>query len=138
MGRKWKLIMDCRQSSCFFSPFCVILDNLYINCTKPEPNAGHGGFSASDTYWSLLCSFIKLLLSHSPEAAHSLALSEKPIVTSTVPHAWEAAVAAKHNRALFLSFTHAKGKKKKKKSGAAVFHVVNTGRLRVWSCVSWS
>lgn len=39
-------------------------------------NAGHGGFSALDMYWFLLCSFVKLLLSHSPEAAHSLTLSE--------------------------------------------------------------
>lgn len=45
------------------------------------------------------------------EAAHSLALSQKPIVTSTLPHAWEASVAAKHNRALCLSFTQAQVKR---------------------------
>lgn len=92
--------------SVFISHTQQFVHKLY---TETWVNAGHSGFSALDVYWSALCSFIKLLLSHSPETAHNLTLSQTHCHINTAS-AWEAAEAAKHNTALFLdlSLAHAK------------------------------
>lgn len=90
-------------------------------CTKAEVDAGHGGFSAfSDVYWSLLCSFIKLLLSHSPEAAHSLTLSQTHCHINTTTCLGGSGT--QHNS---LSLFHTC----KRKGVKAVIHAVNTGRF---------
>lgn len=52
-----------------FPILSLTFSNSCTKCTKTEVNAGHGGFSGYDMYRSLVCLFIRVLLSHS---AHRL------------------------------------------------------------------
>lgn len=116
-------------------PFLSVTYNSYIKCAqKTEVNAGHGGFSALDMYWFLLCSFIKLLLSHSPEAAHSLTLSQTHCHIDTATCLGGCSGSSEAQQSSFFSISHMQ----KRRGGGSLGHAVNTEHVLVWSCISCS
>lgn len=79
LGRKWKLIMDCRQSRFIFPFFPFLsptLHNVCMHCAQERRwMQVLVAFQLEMCTGPFICSFIKILLSHFPEAVRSLTLS---------------------------------------------------------------